>query len=66
MVSTERLPETSDLTKPAEARPTLVRADEVEVEVSRVALDGMVVPLMEVAVATPREGVVKLGLTRGA
>ena len=88
-VSTVKLPDESDFTNPADDKPSCVRADEVEVVVSRVpaeagivvpftevtfgkdvvaevisvVLDGITVPLIEVAVATPNEGVVKLGLT---
>jgi hypothetical protein len=46
--------------------PTVVRADDVDVEVRSVAVDGIVVPLMLVAVATPRDGVVNEGDTKGA
>jgi hypothetical protein len=60
------LPEASDLTKPTEDKPTCVRDDEVDIEVSKVADEGIVVPLILVAVATPRDGVVKLGLISGA
>jgi hypothetical protein len=60
------LPEASDLTKPEEERPRVVRAEVVDALVSSVELEGTVVPLILVAVATPNDGVVKLGLTRRA
>ena len=47
-VSTDKFPEASLFTNPAEARPTFVRADEVEAEVRSVADDGIVVPFTEV------------------
>ena len=47
-MSTERLPEASDLTNPEEVKPRVVRAEVVDVLVSRVALDGIVVPFTEV------------------
>jgi hypothetical protein len=47
-VSTVKFPEASDLTKPTEDNPTLVRDDEVEVEVSKVALKGIVVLFTDV------------------
>ena len=67
-------PAVTDVTLAARSVVKLVTCDSViarlgrlvVVEVARVADEGIVVPLIDVAVATPNDGVVKLGLTNGA
>ncbi len=59
--TSDPVPVSSEMTPASSEEDVAARADSLSVVTTSVLLEGMLVPLIDVALAAPREGVVRLG-----